>query len=152
MRSFAFMLPIKLVWIVYVTRVWQVRLNYVTNSCEFFTRCEEFVRILRFNKADTTIFTFYACSIETAQIFLFIFWLITGPLTWSTELVSAVKVSPTMFSLVTNPVWAKSWENLFMPYANNKGADQPAHPRSLISAFVVRCLVPLVSISEISSP
>ena len=24
--------------------------------------------------------------------------------------------------------WAMSWENLFMPYANNKGADQPAHP------------------------
>ena len=24
--------------------------------------------------------------------------------------------------------------------ANNKGADQPAHPRSLISAFVVRSL------------
>ena len=41
-----------------------------------------------------------------------------------------------------------------MPYANNKVADQPAHPRSLISAFVVRCLdsiIPLVSISEISS-
>ena len=41
-----------------------------------------------------------------------------------------------------------------MPYANNKGADQPAHPRSLISTFVVHCLdsiVPLVSISEISS-
>ena len=41
-----------------------------------------------------------------------------------------------------------------MPYANNKGADQPAHPRSLISAFVVRCLdsiIFLVSISEISS-
>ena len=41
-----------------------------------------------------------------------------------------------------------------IPYANNKGADQPAHPRSLISAFVVRCLdsiLPLVSISEISS-
>ena len=41
-----------------------------------------------------------------------------------------------------------------MPYANNKGADQPAHPRSLISAFVVRCLdsiIHLVSISEISS-
>ena len=46
------------------------------------------------------------------------------------------------------------WETLFMPYANNKGADQPAHPRSLIRAFVVRCLdsiMPLVSISEISS-
>ena len=40
-----------------------------------------------------------------------------------------------------------------MPYANNKGADQHAHPCSLISAFVVRCLdsmIPLVSISEIS--
>ena len=40
-----------------------------------------------------------------------------------------------------------------MPYANNKGADQPAHPRSLICAFVVRYLdsiIPLVSISKIS--
>ena len=27
-----------------------------------------------------------------------------------------------------------------MPYANNKGADQPVHPRNLISAFVVRSL------------
>ena len=32
---------------------------------------------------------------------------------------------------------ATSWESLIMSYANNKGAD---HPRSLISAFVVRCL------------
>ena len=41
-----------------------------------------------------------------------------------------------------------------MLYANNKGADQPVHPRNLISAFVVHCLdsiIPLVSISEISS-
>ena len=41
-----------------------------------------------------------------------------------------------------------------MPYVNNKGAVQPAHPRSLISAFVVCCLdrlIPLVSISKISS-
>ena len=41
-----------------------------------------------------------------------------------------------------------------MPYANNKGADQPAHPRSLISAFVVCCLdstISLLSISKISS-
>ena len=27
----------------------------------------------------------------------------------------------------------------FMSYANNKGADQPAHPCRLISTFVVRC-------------
>ena len=35
-----------------------------------------------------------------------------------------------------------------LPYANNKGADQPAHPHSLICAFVIRCLdsiIPLVS-------
>ena len=48
--------------------------------------------------------------------------------------------------LVSN--WAMSWENLFMLYVNNKGADQPAHLRSLISAYVVCCLdsmIPLVS-------
>ena len=42
----------------------------------------------------------------------------------------------------------------FMPYAKNKGAEQPAHPLSLIGAFVVRCLdniTPLDGISEISS-
>ena len=39
-------------------------------------------------------------------------------------------------------------------YANNKGADQPAHPRSLFSTIVVHCrdsIIPLVSISEMSS-
>ena len=43
---------------------------------------------------------------------------------------------------------------MFLPNANNKGADQPAHLRSLICAFVVCCLdsiISLVSISEISS-
>ena len=40
-----------------------------------------------------------------------------------------------------------------MPYANNKGADQPAHPSSLISAFVVRCLDSIIlAIAEISGP
>ena len=36
--------------------------------------------------------------------------------------------------------------------ANNKGADQPAHPGSLISTFVVRCLdsISLVSAFAIS--
>ena len=42
----------------------------------------------------------------------------------------------------------------FMPYANNDDADQPAHPRFLISAFVVcRCLDSIIAImskSEIS--
>ena len=53
-------------------------------------------------------------------------------------------------------IWVRKYRlnDLFMPYANNKGADQPAHSCSLISAFVVRCLdstISLVSISEISS-
>ena len=40
-----------------------------------------------------------------------------------------------------------------MSYANNKGTDQPSHPRSLISTLVVRCLdsiITLDSIAEIS--
>ena len=33
-----------------------------------------------------------------------------------------------------------------MPYVNNKGTDQPAHLRSLISTFVVRCLDSMIHI------
>ena len=33
-----------------------------------------------------------------------------------------------------------------MAYANNKGADKPAHPRSLISTFVIRCLDDMICI------
>ena len=42
--------------------------------------------------------------------------------------------------LLVYTIWATSWENLFMPYANNKGTDRPAHLRSLSSTFVVHCL------------
>ena len=41
----------------------------------------------------------------------------------------------------------------FMPCANNKGADQPAHLHCLISAFVVHCLdsvMPILAKSKIS--
>ena len=41
-------------------------------------------------------------------------------------------------------------EMCLMSYANNKGADQPAHPRSLISAFVVRCLDSIISLDSIA--
>ena len=37
-----------------------------------------------------------------------------------------------------------------MSHAINKGADQPAHPRSLISAFVVRCLYSIMSLDFIA--
>ena len=42
------------------------------------------------------------------------------------------------------PIYLKMGQIMRKPvlsYVNNKGADQPAHQRSLISAFVVRCLV-----------
>ena len=58
------------------------------------------------------------------------------------------------FPVEISYTWATWWENLFMPYTNNKGIDQPAHSRSLISAFVVCCLdsvIPLDSISKIWS-
>ena len=36
-----------------------------------------------------------------------------------------------------------------MSYANNKGADQPVHPCSLISTFVVHCLDSTISLDSI---
>ena len=40
--------------------------------------------------------------------------------------------------------WASTRENLSSGVANNTGADQPAHPRSLISAFVIRYMKSIV--------
>ena len=40
-----------------------------------------------------------------------------------------------------------------LSYANNKGADQPARPRSLISAFVVRSvdsMIPMLAKTKLS--
>ena len=53
-----------------------------------------------------------------------------------------------MFELHVSHVMRKS-----RPYVNNKGADQPAHSRGLVSAFVIHCLdcfISLVSIFAIS--
>ena len=50
-------------------------------------------------------------------------------------------------------IWAPTGQNLLRGLANNTGADQSAHPRSLISAFVIRFLksvVCLVATGEIS--
>ena len=59
------------------------------------------------------------------------------------------------YTYLQNDTFAPGHEKMcLMSYANNKGADQPARPRSLISAFVVRCLdsvMPLVSVTKISS-
>ena len=39
-----------------------------------------------------------------------------------------------------NTIFASTRENLSSVFANNKGADQTVHPRSLISAYVIRLL------------
>ena len=52
-----------------------------------------------------------------------------------------------LISLINGPGHAKM---CFIPYTNNKSADQPAHPRSLISTFVVRCLDSMICILAIS--
>ena len=44
-----------------------------------------------------------------------------------------------MGSFMSVFIWATSWENVFMPYANDKGTDQLKHLRNLISTFFVRC-------------
>ena len=62
------------------------------------------------------------------------------------EVLSKVGMPPMVFLLLYRDyymvtfIWVTSWENLCMPYANNKGTDQPAHLHSLICTFVVRCL------------
>ena len=42
-------------------------------------------------------------------------------------------------------ICASTRENLSSGFANNTGADQPAHLRSLISAFVIRFLKSVIS-------
>ena len=42
-------------------------------------------------------------------------------------------------------IWASMQETLSSGFANNKGVDQPAHPHSLISAFVILFLESITS-------
>ena len=53
--------------------------------------------------------------------------------------------------ILRQTIWAASWQNLFMLYATNIDADQPAHPHSLINAFVVRCLDRTTSINLLNT-
>ena len=45
----------------------------------------------------------------------------------------------------SSTIWASTQENNLRWVANNKGTDQPAHVRSLISAFVIRRLESTIS-------
>ena len=58
----------------------------------------------------------------------------------------SIKVLLKIIDSLIGPGHAKT---CLMPYANNKGADQPAHPHSLISTFVVCCLDSMICILAI---
>ena len=47
--------------------------------------------------------------------------------------------------------WARPWENVSYAICKQKDADQPAHPRSLISPFVVRCLDSMIALDSIGN-
>ena len=42
--------------------------------------------------------------------------------------------------MFTHEMWTSTPENPTLLPANNKGTDQPAHPRRLVTAFVIRPL------------
>ena len=50
-------------------------------------------------------------------------------------------------------MWAKMQANLSSVFANDKGGDKPAHPRSLISAFIIplfEIIISILTTSELS--
>ena len=65
------------------------------------------------------------------------------------ELLSQCNDNPINIAVLTaiGPGHAKT---CLTPYSNNKGADQSAHLRSLISTFVVRCLDSMICMLVIS--
>ena len=77
--------------------------------------------------------------------------------------VNQLQQSCSRMSYLQTPMWASGTSFLksmligpghvkicLMPYANNKGTDQPVHPCSLISTFVVRCLDSMICILALS--
>ena len=68
----------------------------------------------------------------------------------SYSLVNATRVYSYKVNTAIKPDEPGHEKMCLMSYANNKGAVQPAHPRSLISAFVVRCLDSIISIDSIA--
>ena len=53
-------------------------------------------------------------------------------------------VAQLLFSSSTDTYGPRREKTCLRGFANNKGADQPAHPRSLISAFVFRLLESII--------
>ena len=46
--------------------------------------------------------------------------------------------------------WATSWENLFVPYANNKAADKPAHMHSCYNQYFKLKLASVAVLASLS--
>ena len=66
---------------------------------------------------------------------------------WLIFLQEKIFMQQTNFKRKFGPGHAKM---CLMPYANNKGTDQPAYRRSLISTFVVCCLDSMLCMLAIS--
>ena len=96
------------------------------------------------------------------SIFVFRFWesivskLATGeisifllvPVAEETGLKLTLSETPKTGFLATRPIWSLLPENLILLHVNNKGTDQPAHSRSLISAFVIHFLKSIIAKHE----
>ena len=76
--------------------------------------------------------------VYNVQVFEFLFYDLDFPSAATTSII---------FPNVYEPGHEKT---CLISYANNKGADQPAHPRCLISAFVVRCLDSIISLDSLA--
>ena len=84
-------------------------------------------------------------TIDKMQFVLFIAVAVTG--------VVFTQVGYSIIPSCTYDKWASTQESCLCGFANNKGANQPAHPRSLVSVFVIRFLKSIISklaTSEIS--
>ena len=112
------------------------------------------IRITEFIFLGLNCFSLY-CSV-TSCFFFFLLVFMASLRSWGWCLFKSEAVSIDMkYDSFLTIKWAMSWENLFSPYANNiKGADQPAHLRSLIytfciliSTFVVCCLDIIITAS-----
>ena len=66
----------------------------------------------------------------------------------STPSEGSVHYSKTLKSSAVSVYGPGHAKTCLMPYGNNKGADQPAHLRHLISTFVVHCLDSMICIQS----
>ena len=119
----------------FVVRIWlkQVfswRGSYINTYTNMYTRC--------LKKHNTSIFLNNLCNFQSSISNLQVNLL--GML-WFHDF----SISTTSFfvTFINGPHHEKT---CLMPYASDKGADQPAHSHSLISAFVVHCFDSMITI------